>query len=334
MIKVLLSLAGLIGCSIYCKGQAGLYLAPGTSLSINAGTVFATDGLVLTPSTSFTLSGPNHIERNTTILHAAPQNYIGRVYRLASTTNPYFGELAIYYNEAELKGIPENNLTLNTHNGTVWQYHPVTNRDIVANKVTATGIAGIHLSELTLADILAPLPLRWGAVTVNRQSSGALIKWETLTETNVAGFQVERSLDGRHWMPAGVIQTAHNIPGVHQYSYLDAAVTAARTYYRVHQSDIDGHFAYSPVVIVSALQRTSAVIAYPNPAINNVRITSASAAIVRIKLFNARGQLLHQETKLNSYQSILPLSKYPSGNYYLDVLLENNNRSLHPLIKQ
>jgi len=314
--------------------QSGLYISSGTSFFITSNSVVAIDGIVLEPSANFTINGNNSLTRNTAIAHPASGNYIGRVFNWGSTVNSFTGGIRIYYSDSELKGIPEPNLTLNVHNGTAWAaYAAGVTRDGTNNIVTTTGLNNINLNELTLADAMAALPLTWGNVSAIRKDGQALVKWQTYDETAVDFFAVERRTAGTGWMPVGNSVAASNTTGVHTYSLNDASVSAATTYYRIKQVDINGRFTYSTVVSVGALDTPAGLIMYPNPASDHMVLHADNNSIAAVTVYGLDGRMITAATpKSNTYR--LDVARLPAGIYNIQVFLSDGAFFNQSFIKQ
>jgi hypothetical protein len=76
---------------------------------------------------------------------------------------------------------------------------------------------------------------------------------------------VERSPDGVAWQELGRVAAAGSSSTARSYGYLDAAAPAGTlVYYRLHQVDLDGTAAYSPVRAVTL--GAGGLALYPNPA--------------------------------------------------------------------
>jgi hypothetical protein len=133
--------------------QNGLSVSSGTSLSVLPGTFFSVDSLVLVPSAKFIINGANKETRTPGTIHPLANAYISRVFHFAATLTAYNGKITIYYRDAELKGIPEANLTLNVHDGSNWKaYTSNITRNGTENFVSTSGLNNISLNELTLAN--------------------------------------------------------------------------------------------------------------------------------------------------------------------------------------
>jgi hypothetical protein len=301
--------------------QTGLFISPGTDLFIGTGAVLSTDSLVFIPSSDFTFSGQNAVTRNISVVHPTANPYIQRVFHLSSIPSSYNGTISIYYRDPELNGLPENALTLNIHNGTSWiAYNSNVTRDAVNNVVTTTGLANIPLSELTLANLSSPLPLRY--ILFNALCTGTKIKlaWKTAQEFNTNIFEIERSADGRVWQPIGSVPAAGSSTSELSYSWIDDQ-PITNGLYRIAANDIDGRKQFSSVIRVScSLPDLFAV--YPNPvqhaATINVSVTEPS--LVTLRVYDAKGALIKQ-SQTNLMQGInvvqLDMTHLSAGTYTL-----------------
>jgi hypothetical protein len=72
---------------------------------------------------------------------------------------------------------------------------------------------------------------------------------------------------------------------------------------------------------------------YPNPSINEVTIEASEAKNAIIKMFDSYGKLLYI-SKLNSTKTILSLTDYINGVYFVDILLPNGDRVKKKVIIQ
>jgi len=156
MKKIIFIITIWVAASLVSGLQAQIItISPGSDLTIKQGTIFSADSLILTPSADFTLSNLK-LNKNTSASRPLLKPYIARVYQFTDITNPFSGTVQINYRDAELKGINETRLTLNIHNGIVWNAYPATSRDAVSNFVLTSGLNAVAFNELTLADTCPP----------------------------------------------------------------------------------------------------------------------------------------------------------------------------------
>ena len=114
-----------------------------------------------------------------------------------------------------------------------------------------------------------PLPVELTAFTARRTGPATVaLAWATASETNNAGFTVEKSVDGVSFATLGFVAGAGTSATAHAYAYTDAAAPAA-AYYRLAQRDADGAVSYAPVQFVPAADGVAGaaqLVLAPNPA--------------------------------------------------------------------
>ncbi|HSR17204.1 MAG TPA: T9SS type A sorting domain-containing protein, partial [Ignavibacteriaceae bacterium] len=151
-----------------------------------------------------------------------------------------------------------------------------------------------------------------------------LITWETASETNNAGFNVERSSDNVKFESITFIKGKGTTTAKSHYSYSDVSVLSAKCFYRLKQVDYDGSFNYSKSIEVNvelpevfALEQN-----YPNPfnPTTAIRFSLPSTAKVSIKLYNTLGQeivtILDVELQAGNHEKIFNASNLSSGVYF------------------
>jgi hypothetical protein len=123
-------------------------------------------------------------------------------------------------------------------NGISWQFTTTTaNQDVYLYVNVNTGRIIVALDD--------PLPVELTSFTANTVEDGVLLEWETATEVNNYGFEVERKNDGMdEWLNVGFVQGHGNSNSPKKYEYLDADAPAGDLTYRLKQIDTDGSFEY------------------------------------------------------------------------------------------
>lgn len=103
------------------------------------------------------------------------------------------------------------------------------------------------------------------ALKVSLQGKTAVLAWQTETETNNEGFQIQRSKDGATWTDIGWKAGSGNSSELKSYSHTDVNIYRGINYYRLKQVDFSGAFNYSNTVSVDN-ESDDAIGIYPNPA--------------------------------------------------------------------
>jgi len=121
-----------------------------TPMTINGGTSFSVSGLVLIPSSDFTLNNIS-VTKNENVTNYIGQSTVSRVYKFSNTTNPFVGEAGIRYQAQELNRGNYADLKLQVHNGNNWLVVPLKTNDIF-NHNTQSQAFSQSLNEIVLTD--------------------------------------------------------------------------------------------------------------------------------------------------------------------------------------
>jgi hypothetical protein len=95
-----------------------------------------------------------------------------------------------------------------------------------------------------------PLPVELTTFTAVQVDEGILLKWETATEVNNYGFEIERSLvisneeRNLEWEKIGFVTGHGNSSSPKSYEFVDNEPPAGSLQYRLKQIDTDGTFTY------------------------------------------------------------------------------------------
>lgn len=99
---------------------------------------------------------------------------------------------------------------------------------------------------------LNPVPVELASFNAEVSENVITLKWETATETNNFGFDIERSNDNISFEKIGSIKGKGTTSESQQYSFKDAGITSGKgkMYYRLKQLDMDGTFSYTDAIEV------------------------------------------------------------------------------------
>jgi hypothetical protein len=118
---------------------------------MQSGSTVHVSGLTLQPSTAITLTNTT-LQRNTATVANFSVPYIQRVYQFTNVTDSFKGTIRFNYADSELNNISESILSLGIYNANTWSTFTPTTRDTAGNIVVTSGLTGIRLNELTLAN--------------------------------------------------------------------------------------------------------------------------------------------------------------------------------------
>jgi hypothetical protein len=201
----------------------------------------------------------------------------------------------------------------------------------------APGATWENVSQ-TMFSYTEVLPVELASFVVAESSDGALLTWETVSETNNAGFEIQRRVgpDGS-FAALGFVDGAGTTSTLQRYRFSDADLpfTAEQVTYRLKQIDVDGAFEYSPEVEMNrnAPARLALHGNYPNPFRDRtlIRYELPQPESVRLEVFDVRGrrvaQLVTDEQPAGRNEIAFQADRLPSGIYFVRLLVDGQSLS-------
>ncbi len=199
---------------------------------------------------------------------------------------------------------------------------------------------GDYFTFANAAETALPITLlRFNVVAKDKE---VVITWATSSETNNDYFTIEKSSDGLAWTDFEEIPGAENSNLVIEYKAKDPFPYYGISYYRLKQTDFDGAFSYSDIVLVNFTQINKPGISiFPNPWDTSspvmVKIEGFSGKEVLVELRDIIGKqfytkiiVVDQDIKL---LTIEPSGKVPSGTYLVTVTSDNSVYSKRIIVK-
>nr|MCU0335830.1 T9SS type A sorting domain-containing protein [Chitinophagaceae bacterium] len=183
-------------------------------------------------------------------------------------------------------------------------------------------------STFFVANNSAPLlPISIKNLKASWLANQGLVQWTTATEENAAGFDVERSIDGRNFETIGFVKAKGNSVTEVAYQFIDAGAassSANKFFYRLRLKDLDGKFVYSTVVSIVRSGAANIVRMYPNPARSQVMLSVFANADETLQwmLTDAGGRVVKANRagiRRGDNNISIDLSSLPAGLYQLSV---------------
>jgi len=181
------------------------------------------------------------------------------------------------------------------------------------------------------------LPVELILFSVRKYNSLIQLNWQTATEVNNYGFEIERQIlkqvqnDSNSWQKIGFVQGHGNSNSPKDYSFIDQEKVAERSRsYRLKQIDIDGGFRYSQEVEVKveAISTEFTLFQnYPNPfnpsttikysIPNNMKSEMSNVKIVVFDILgNVVATLVNENKAAGNYEVKFDGSNLSSGVYF------------------
>jgi len=215
--------------------------------------------------------------------------------------------------------------TSNNNNLWCWQNpgNGFATGSVTYNPHTVAFPGGYTDNDLTFALYGAVVPVELTSFTASVGNGKVNLNWQTATETNNYGFEVERKAEGQEFSKIGFIAGYGTTTETKNYSFADNSVTSGSYTYRLKQVDLDGTFAYSDEVEVDLAPTVYSLAQnFPNPFNPSTKISFnlPVESNVTLKIFNVIGEevmsLIHGNLNAGSHNLDLNASNLNSGVYF------------------
>jgi hypothetical protein len=238
--------------------------------------------------------------------------------------------VTLYWENAEFSGIDNcttEDLRVAKFDGTEW-----TNANDVVN-ITGSCDGPAAGSVQTSSPVTSFSPFTFGSKTwlnnplpivltffkVECKDNKNHIQFQTATEINNDYFTIEKSIDFVNWEAIETIEGKGNSNELNSYSTWDYSTKNSDEYFRLKQTDFDGKFTYSAVVLSKKCHNFGNEISiYPNPCDGNFYIDyqADNSLIKRIQIYNMLGETVYYSTIFKNYIS---LPEVPKGIYLITI---------------
>ena len=187
----------------------------------------------------------------------------------------------------------------------------------------------------------SPTPVELTSFRADVNNGTVVLNWQTATETNNQGFEVQRN-SGNGYQVLGFVQGNGTSTKTHSYSYMDKSIASGNYTYRLRQVDFDGKSNYSNEVEVNVnLPKVYSLAQnYPNPFNPSTKIdfNLAVDSKVTLKVFDILGQevttLLNGSITAGSHNVTFDASHLTSGVYLYKIEAKGIDGSSFTSIKK
>lgn len=195
----------------------------------------------------------------------------------------------------------------------------------IAWEDTRSGNAGIYAQNINpngeLGNVIVPVELTsfTGVLDANK----IILNWQTATEINNLGFEVQRSQDSNNYNYLGFVEGNGTTTNPHSYSFSDENIISGTYSYRLKQIDNNGTYKYISLDESFTVQPLDYELAqnYPNPFNPStiIKYQIPAAGHVSIKVYNLLGKevatLVNENKPAGNYEVEFSSEELTSGVY-------------------
>ena len=262
----------------------------------------------------------------------------------ANMTQELIGDednLVLYYNFNE--GVPEaDNSALtssivdvsgNNNDGTMTNF---TKNTSVSNWVIGTPINFLDINAICPA----PLPIASIILKGSTLKNSNQLQWTTTNEYQTQFHEIERSANGRDFLPIGKVEAAYHSQIEKHYEWLDKQ-PLNHAYYRIRILDLDGKESLSNTILLLRPTATKDLWMnlYPNPTSHQVQLdfTTAGVEDLQLKMLDVTGRTVFQHLikgKEGQNQFAIDLGDFAAGTYFVQLTRLNGAFEVRKLMVQ
>jgi hypothetical protein len=237
-------------------------------------------------------------------------------------------------------------LTLTSYTGTIQNWESSTDGFVsdvtpisnTTNQLQVTDLVNTTSYRATVTNGVCPafsgsstiftngtLPVRPGSLTGKAGAGLIRVSWSGFSETNTAGYELEKSTDGVHFLKIHSVEPVSQ-SGTNTYSFDDLSPVQGHNYYRVKEIMNSGSALYTAAIDVRYERGNSTLSVFPNPVTGrtlNVKFDEGAAGTYQVQLVNQAGQMVLQENVRHgggSFARTLQIpGSVPAGVYHLRV---------------
>ena len=177
----------------------------------------------------------------------------------------------------------------------------------------------------------AVLPIEMVSFSGKQSGRKNILDWTTATEIDNAYFTIERSTDAGNFTEVARVPGAGDSYTMKNYNYTDENPLSGTMYYRLKQTDKNGHFSYSKLVYINQSAKVNSVQFIdirPNPASSNlyVDVTSSENIPITTEIKDIYGKTVLQyssTTVLGSNSFDVPVESLSNGFYFVNISADN-----------
>lgn len=217
-----------------------------------------------------------------------------------------------------------NGNILTTNGAGVHEIDPTTGALI---RTIVAGVSGRFISPMDF-DLI---PVELTSFVGSSVNGAVVLNWNTATETNNSGFEIQRSTDKVNFSNVAFVPGFGTTTEPRSYTYTDNSVNNGTYYYRLKQLDYSGAFAYSHIVEVDVTAPIEFALSqnYPNP-FNPSTIISYSIpqnSFVTLKVYDVIGNeiatLVNETKSAGKYDVRFDASGFSNGVYFYTIKADN-----------
>jgi Secretion system C-terminal sorting domain len=288
-------------------------------------TVVITFNTLITKATKLTPTAVSMVSTNESFKLSSINNSEGQIVSATDASGVEVFPIWANMSSVTITGINNNEITGNSASGSSEFSFNVPIKTLTIKPIPSV------IATTTLNVILYPvcastsLPVELTFFKAKSINNVVKLSWQTASEKNNKGFEIERSMDTKTWENIGEVKGQGTSDIKVDYNFEDKHPLSILTYYRLKQVDFDGKESYSNIESVSIYKKNVSFEVYPNPVNNREAIITFDEDLLEgtFTIINSIGSVVKKE-KISTKNPSLNLSDLTTGIYIFNVQKGSN----------
>jgi hypothetical protein len=183
------------------------------------------------------------------------------------------------------------------------------------------------------------LPVTFTSIKATQQSNDIAVDWKVENQLNIAGYEVEKSTDGRNFTKVAAQKASGANGSSAMYNWLDINAVPGDNFYRIKSIGISGDIKYSIIVKVKIGKGSPEITVYPNPVTGGVvtlQFANMPKGNYTVRLINGIGQTIQTNqithSGANTAQSFTIERGVAKGNYQLQIIKPSGDKEVMKVV--
>jgi len=206
----------------------------------------------------------------------------------------------------------------------IWDLNGDGKRDLAVANATSNNISVLLSTQV--------LPVELASFTSSVNGNNVTLNWNTASEENNSGFDIERNSFGTGWQKVGFVNGSGTTNQPNNYSYSDINLASGNYSYRLKQIDYNGNFKYYELqneVVIGVPNKFVLDQNYPNPfnPVTRINYELPITNYVSLKIFDIAGkevaQLMNGVQQAGYYSIDFNAALLSNGTYFYKLTSDN-----------
>ncbi|MGQ9644867.1 MAG: T9SS type A sorting domain-containing protein, partial [Ignavibacterium sp.] len=166
------------------------------------------------------------------------------------------------------------------------------------------------------------------------------LSWQTASELNNSGFEIQKSIDNIHWNSIGFVKGKGTTSEINNYCFQDGQIIFPHNYYRLKQIDLGGSFKYSNTMEIRLPEsnKFSLYQNFPNPfnSFTEINFEIPFQTEVKIILYDITGKeiktITNQKYEAGFHSIRTTADELSSGIYFYRMITGSGYTAVNKLI--